>query len=75
MNRQSFKIGFYNEADLERLRIIEWAYLSNDLILVRQWEANESCTEDPLDTVPQKALIHNIPEAMWEEEAIDKITR
>lgn len=41
--------------------------------MIRIWRAREACTEDALDTIPQKALIHNIPEAMWGDEAIGRI--
>lgn len=74
INRQSYKIGFYDREDFERLRTKKWEYLGTDLILLRHWRALENNTEDPLDTVPQKAIIHNIPEEMWGDEAIGRIT-
>lgn len=40
---------------------------------MRIWREQESTTEDTLKTVSQKALIHNIPEALWRDEAIGRI--
>lgn len=52
---------------------MKWEHMGGDLILVRQWQAEESTTEDALDTVPQRASMHNILGAMWGEEAIGRI--
>lgn len=46
VNLQSFKVGFYNEADFEQIRTIKWEHMGGELILVRQWRAEESTTED-----------------------------
>lgn len=55
------------------MKTIKWEHIDDDLILVRQWKAGENEAEDTLDSVPQKALIHNIPSAMWGDEAIGRI--
>lgn len=73
VNKQSFKIGFYEKVDFVRLQTKKWEHLGNDLAMIRIWRAGETYTEDALDTIPQKALIHNIPEAMWGDEAIGRI--
>lgn len=65
VSHQSYIIGFYSREDFERLATIKWEYLGNDIMLVRQWKSEESYTEDVLDSVPQKARIHNIPKTMW----------
>lgn len=74
VNWQSYKIGFYEKEDFDRLRTKKWEHLGADLILIRHWKSGDDSTEDPLDTVPQMALIHNIPEEMWGDEAIGRIT-
>lgn len=73
VNHQSFKIGFHVRQDFERLQSKRWGFLEHDLILVRIWKVNENTIEDTLDTIPQKALIQNIPEALWGDEAIGRI--
>lgn len=74
VNRQSFKIGFYSEEDFKRMKSIKWDHLREDLIIVRRWNPRESVAEDVLDSVPQKAIIHNIPAAMWGDEAVSRIS-
>lgn len=73
VNLQSFKVGFYKELDYARIKAKKWKYIGSDLILVRQWRVDESPAEDALDTIPQTTIIHNIPGAMWGEEAIGRI--
>lgn len=73
VNRQSFKIGFYNVIDYDRLKNMKWEHLDGDLLVARAWNNTESVTKDVLATVPQKVLIHNIPQVIWGEEAIGRI--
>ncbi|KMZ72774.1 hypothetical protein ZOSMA_15G01130 [Zostera marina] len=73
MNKQTFKVDFYSPIDFDRVAAIKWEHLDGNLIVVRRWKAGESIAEDPLDTVPQKAIIHNIPATMWGDEAIGRI--
>lgn len=73
VNRQSFKIGFYSEVDFNRLKGIKWDYAGEDLIIARPWVANTNVAEDPLNSAPQRARIHNIPAAMWGDKAISRI--
>lgn len=77
VNRQSFKVTFrifYDANDYNRIKTTKWDYLGNDLILIRPWTLNTNTSEDVLDTAPLKALIHNIPTAMWGEEVIGRIS-
>lgn len=62
-NRQSYIVGFYQTEDYDRLKGSKWDHLGDDLIIIRPWNRNMSNREDVLDTIPLKALIHNIPEA------------
>lgn len=73
VNSQSFKIGFYESSDFDRLRTKKWEHLGHDLILIRKWIKRENTAKDTLETVPQKAIIHNVPEAMWGDEAVGRI--
>lgn len=72
-NQQSFKIGFHERLDFERLQGKKWEFMGRDILLVRVWRSDESTAEDPLQIVPQKAIIHNIPKALWGDEAIGRI--
>lgn len=63
VNQQSFKIGFHELQDFDRLRTKKWEFMNRDILLVRLWSNAETTVEDTLETVPQKATIHNIPEA------------
>ncbi|KMZ59389.1 hypothetical protein ZOSMA_69G00870 [Zostera marina] len=74
VNQQSFKIGFHELQDFDRLRTKKWEFMNRDILLVRLWSNAETTVEDTLETVPQKATIHNIPEAFWGgDEAIGRI--
>lgn len=74
VNRQSYKVGFYNESDYNRLKNSKWDHLGRDLVLARPWAASISVIEDVLNTVPLKATIRNILSAMWSDELIGRIS-
>lgn len=67
------KIGFYEKADFDRIKTKKWEHLERDLILIRLWRDRENTGEDTLENVPQKAIFHNVPEAMWGDEAVGRI--
>lgn len=73
VNLQSYKIGFYENADFDRLQTKKWEHLELDLILIRPWSDRINTAEGTLETVPQKAIFHNVPEAIWGDEAIGRI--
>lgn len=73
VNRQSYKVGFYRSNDFERLRGSKWDHIGEDILIVRPWTEGMNLNEDVLDTVPLKAIIHNIPAAMWWKEVVGRI--
>lgn len=70
---QTYKLGLYGLKDYDRLKTIKWEHLDGDLLVVRPWKIGDNEAEDPLDTAPMKATIHNIPPAMWGDEAVGRI--
>lgn len=73
VGRQSFLLGFHGKEDFERLSKLKWDHFGFNVVIIRSWKKGHATTEDVLNTIPQLAVVHNIPRIMWGEEGVSRI--
>lgn len=71
--KQSYKVSFCSIKVFDEVTKKRWHWIDLEFAIIRIWEQGIYLIEDPLDSVPQFILLHNIPPNLWSPKSIGRI--